>query len=194
MATPEGAREGSPEAAAPSAPGFADRPAGLLRPEARVMGAAWCPSGPGGRFPPRSCPATAPGEARRSGDGARSFLPPLEVALILASGRGTAPPAFLTSRRRCSCDLPPGAGGGLASPRRNREETVLEPPPPFHFVFLTLLAESKKEVSFPCPSIQRAASTVPCSPLSPRPVPGLGSPREKWRSPVGVQTLPGPLS
>ena len=109
VATPEGAREGSPEAAAPSAPGFADRPAGLLRPEARVMGAAWCPSGPGGRFPPCSCPTAAPGEARRSGDGARSFLPPLEVALILASGRGTAPSAFLTSRRRCSCD-PPSRG------------------------------------------------------------------------------------
>ncbi|KAJ8793511.1 hypothetical protein J1605_019345 [Eschrichtius robustus] len=66
VATPEGAREGSPEAAAPSAPGFADRPAGLLRPEARVMGAAWCPSGPGGRFPPCSCPTAAPGEARRN--------------------------------------------------------------------------------------------------------------------------------
>lgn len=75
MAPEREAKEGPPEAAALSAPGLTDWLAGL-RQMAWLMGAAWCPSGSGGRFliPSRST-AAAP-EARRGGDGARSVPRP----------------------------------------------------------------------------------------------------------------------
>lgn len=150
VATPRRDREGSPETAAPSAPGFADRPSGLPRPEARVMGAALCPSGPGGRFPHASCPTAAAGEARRSGHRARSFLPSLEDTLSSASGRGTAPPAFLTPRRRCSCALPPRAGGGFASPRGSRDHSCTTPT----FSFRLPLSSPSPRRKFPFPAPQ----------------------------------------
>lgn len=84
LAVPGGPRRGRSSAqpeAAPSAPSLADRTAGLPRPEARVMGAAWCPSGPGCRFLYPSSPTAAPREVRRGGDATGSFLPPLEDTL-----------------------------------------------------------------------------------------------------------------
>lgn len=121
------------------------------------MGAAWCSSAPGGRFP-----AQPPLHGKRGGIGtgpgaySRPWRTPWvrpPVSDLTAPVLGWPPPT------------PTPAGGGLASPARR--QTILAPPPPLPFVSLTLLAKSKKEVSFSCPSTQRAANSVPSSPPSP---------------------------
>lgn len=120
-----------------------------------------------------------------------------------AWGPGTAPPAFLTPRRGRSCDLPPGAGGGLASPAGQRRDSLfLQHHPHSPFLSFALAAESKKEgffllflFFFPFPALQPKELPTQFPPaLSPqeRTAPGLGSQREEWRPPVGVQTLPRP--
>ena len=156
------------------------------------MGAALCPSGPGGGFPPPSCPTAAPGEARRSGNRARSFLPSLEDTLGSASGRGTAPPAFLTPRRRRSVPSLPGRAEALRV--RGVAETILAPPPPFHFgSFSPRRVQEGSFLFLPLNPGSCQRSSLPSSPPQ-RKVPGLGCPWQKWRSPVGVQTLPKPQS
>ena len=123
------------------------------------MGAALCPSGPGGGFPPPSCPTAAPGEARRSGNRARSFLPSLEDTLSSASGRGTAPPAFLTPRRRRSWALPPRAGGGFASPRGSRDHSCTTPT--FSFRLLLSSPSSRRKFPFPAPQPRELPTQFP---------------------------------
>lgn len=60
--TQEGQPGARPEAAAPPSLSCPRTP-GLLRPQSRLVGAAWCPSELGGRCLSRSCPTAAAPEA-----------------------------------------------------------------------------------------------------------------------------------